>query len=137
MSRWSLREHGVTLAGPPPMTLVDEVPADSLRRRMRRTIPSFDADFDSWMSLDIAWGQRYAVASYCRMLYTLERGEVCSKQSALVWAMTRLDARWVPLLVQVLVDRPRGYSPDDHARPGSAERTRAFAAYARELAASW
>lgn len=29
--RWSLREHGVTLAGPPPRDLVDPVPAAALR----------------------------------------------------------------------------------------------------------
>jgi hypothetical protein len=33
--RWSLRECGVTLPGPDPRTLVDEVPAAVLRARMR------------------------------------------------------------------------------------------------------
>ena len=38
MVRWCLREKGVTLAGPPPATLVDPVPPDALRAEVRETL---------------------------------------------------------------------------------------------------
>ena len=38
--RWTLREHGVALAGPGPRTLLDPVPAEALQQRMRETIPT-------------------------------------------------------------------------------------------------
>ena len=135
VTRWLLRERGVTLAGPPPASLVDPVPAEALRARMRETIPAFAAGFASWMTLDVAWGQRYAVTSYCRMLYTLEAGEVCSKRAGLEWAMHRLDPRWHPLLQHVLDDRPRDFDLQDPARPGSVDETLALAEYVRRTAA--
>jgi hypothetical protein len=36
--RWTLRECGVTLAGPAPQSLVDLAPAEALRDRMRRDV---------------------------------------------------------------------------------------------------
>ncbi len=84
--RWSLRECGITLAGPDPRTLVDEVPADALRARMRASAETFLDDLFSWTSLDLAWSQRYAVTTLCRILHTLHTGRVMSKKAALLWA---------------------------------------------------
>ena len=42
--RWTLRERGITLAGPEPRPLVAEVPADVLRSRMPALIDSFLPD---------------------------------------------------------------------------------------------
>lgn len=39
--RWSLRERGVVLAGPPPTTLVEPVSADTLRAEVTRDIVAF------------------------------------------------------------------------------------------------
>jgi hypothetical protein len=39
--RWVLREHGLTLAGPDPKALVDEVQPDVLRARMRQEVDDF------------------------------------------------------------------------------------------------
>lgn len=39
--RWILRERGITLVGPDPRTLVDDVPGDVLRAVMRAEIPRF------------------------------------------------------------------------------------------------
>jgi hypothetical protein len=41
--RWSLREYGVTLAGPGPRELVDEIPSEVLRAKMRSYAPQFPA----------------------------------------------------------------------------------------------
>ena len=83
----------------------------------------------------IAWGQRYAVVTACRLLYTVDTARVASKAGALEWAQRTLDPRWRPLLGQVRDDRERGWDPDERPRPGSSEASRAFAAYAVERAA--
>jgi hypothetical protein len=61
--RWSLRECGVTLTGPDPKELVDPVGPEILRARMRKDARTFLADLLSWINFDIAWAQRYAVAT--------------------------------------------------------------------------
>lgn len=78
--RWTLREHGITMAGPDPDQLVDAVPPEALRERMRKTLPTVVDDVLSWATLDIAWVQRYLVATTCGILYTLETAEVASKR---------------------------------------------------------
>ncbi|ADD42171.1 aminoglycoside adenylyltransferase domain-containing protein [Stackebrandtia nassauensis] len=134
VTRWSLREHGVTLTGPDPKSLVDEVPVEALRSRMLHDIPRFLEDLAAWASWDVAWTQRYAVTTYCRMLNTLETGVVVSKRAALAWAMDSLDPSWRPLLRQVLDDRERGWDPYDPPRPGSIESTMAFSDYVLDRA---
>jgi hypothetical protein len=127
--RWTLRERGVPLAGPDPRTLVAGVPPEALRRRMRRLIPAFLPDLHGWTSFDIAWSQRYAVSTLCRMLYTLETGKVASKPASLEWAKHTLPPAWHDLIQQVLDDRALSWN--DPPRPGSVEATLAFAGFAK------
>ena len=134
VARWSLRECGVTLLGPDPRSLVDEVPPDALRERMRADAAGFLTGIRSWISFDIAWAQRYVVTTACRILYTLEYGRVTSKKTALLWAVDNTDPQWAGLLHQVLADRARGFDPDDRPRPGSVDAMLAFAAYAKAQA---
>jgi hypothetical protein len=133
--RWTLRERGITLAGPDPRELVAEVSADALRGRMPPLIENFLPDLFSWTSFDVAWAQRYAVTSLCRMLYTLDAGEVASKQVALEWAKHALIPAWHDLIQQVLDDRVLGWDPNDRPRTGTVEATIAFAEYAKERTA--
>jgi hypothetical protein len=131
-ARWTLRERGITLAGHEPRELVAEVPADVLRSRMRPLIRNFLPDLLGWINFDTAWAQRYAVTTVCRMLYTLEIGEVASKPAALEWAKEALDREWHELIQQALDDRSRGWDPDDPPRPGSVASTIALAEWAKE-----
>nr|MBA3401582.1 DUF4111 domain-containing protein [Actinomycetota bacterium] len=131
--RWTLRERGITLAGPDPRTLVAEVPADALRSRMPPLIESFLPDLFTWTSFDVAWSQRYAVTTLCRMLYTLDTGDVASKQASLEWGKHALAPAWHDLIQQALDDRAVAW--DDPPRTGSVEATIAFAAYAKGRAA--
>ncbi len=108
--------------------------SDALRQRMRRDIPTALSDKQGWISLDIAWAQRYAVTTLCRMLYTLDSGQVASKKSALVWAGENLEPRWQPLFRQADEDRALGFDPDAVPREGSVSTTLAFAGYARAIA---
>ena len=132
--RWSLRERGVTLSGPHPRLLVDEVPAPALRARMLVAVETFLPELMTWISFDIAWAQRHAVTTLCRILYTLETATVASKKASLVWASERLDRRWTPLIAQVLEDRDLGWAPGESPRPGSVASTLAFAEYAKSYA---
>jgi len=130
--RRTLRERGVRLAGPEPRQLVAEVPADVLRSKMPPLLESFLPDLLTWTSFDIGWAQRYAVTTVCRMLYTLETGEVASKPAALEWAKHALRREWTSLIQQTIDDRPCAWN--DPPRPGSVEATIALAEHAKTLA---
>ena len=85
IQRQVLREHGVALAGPPAQTLIDPVDSDTSRAAVRSLA------LDAWApigeeaepeALRQRGGQVYAALTMCRMLHTLETGEVASKQAA-------------------------------------------------------
>lgn len=135
--RWLTREHGITLAGPPPADLIETVPPEAIRAEMRAMLPTVLPDLMSWATLDIAWVQRILVATTCRILFTLDTAEVTSKRLALEWAMQRFEPEWKPLLSQVLADRSLGLDVDERPRPGSVEQSLAFLDHAQNVAASW
>jgi hypothetical protein len=132
--RWVLRERGVTVAGPDPREFVAAVGADVLRGKMPALIESFLPDLFTWTSFDIAWSQRYAVTTLCRLLYTLDTGEVGSKTASLDWAKDALAPVWRELIQQAQDERARGWDPADRPGPGSVEATVRFAEYAKERA---
>jgi hypothetical protein len=134
--RWSLREHGVTMVGPAPATLVDPIDTDELRDEVRAVMVSWAAEMrERGESFTNAWLQPYVVLSYCRMLHTLEIGAVTSKRAAGQWALGAVDPRWRPLIQQALDGRPdpwkRVHETVDEAR---ASATRAFVDYAISVA---
>lgn len=132
--RWLLRERPLVLVGAGPREFACAVPTIALQRRMRPQIESFIGDLLAWTSFEISWSQRYAVEASSRMLYTLERGEVISKQAALDWATVAMPAEWRDLIDQVRQDRFVQWN--DPPRPGSIERSLAFIAYVQERAAA-
>src|SRR5205085_7866857 len=72
--RWSLREHGIVLAGPPASKLVDEVPAETLKREIDATIRDWGNELLARPDcLNDAWRQPYVVLSFCRII-RLRRG---------------------------------------------------------------
>lgn len=129
-TRWILREHGITLSGPAPRSFMPPVPADVLRGEAAASLPTLLGDLASWIDIDtLAWGQRYAVVTACRILYTLETAEVASKQGALEWGLRTLARRWQPLLAQVRDDRGLGWEPGRAPRAGEADSARMFVGY--------
>jgi hypothetical protein len=133
-TRWILRHHGITIAGPPVADLIDELPAEAIRDEMRMALPELMPGLQTWAPFQVAWTQRYAVSTYCRVLYTLATAEVASKQGALEWARVHLDPKWRPLLTQVIEDRALGWDPAASPRPGSLDATYEFATYAESFA---
>jgi hypothetical protein len=133
--RWSLREHGVVLAGPEPRELVDPIGADELRAEMRWALGLWQEWFRSIDSM----GRRalaVAVLTHARILHTLAVGEVSSKRSAGEWALGMPDPEWSPLIRWALDDRPDPWTKvHEPADPALLRRTLEFADYAARWAA--
>jgi len=122
-----LREHGIALAGPDPRELVDPVSPDDLRAEARIAL----ADYVEWAlepAAMTAWKQTYLVYTLCRILRTLEHGDVRSKRASCEWALATLDERWHGLIERALVDRPEPWRRvRERADPALERETRAFA----------
>jgi hypothetical protein len=132
--RWVLRERAPVLTGADPRTFACPVPAAALQAAMRPQLERFLDDLLGWASFDVSWTQRYAVEASLRMLYTLERGEVISKQDALAWGASTVPGAWSDLIEQVRADRFVRWN--DPPRPGSVDQTLEFVAYVQERARS-
>jgi hypothetical protein len=126
-TRWILREHGLTLTGPTPESCMLAVPELVLRHEAAESLPTLLTDLATWVDIDtLAWGQRYAVVTACRILYTLKTAQVASKSGALEWALRTLEPRWRPLLAQVRDERTLGLDSERAPRPGEGEAARTF-----------
>ena len=129
IQRHILRECGVVLAGPPAHTLIDPVTPEEIRSAVRSQAvygwgPVGEAADPA--ALRQRGGQVYAVLTMCRLLHTLETGEVASKQVAARWALQSLqalDARWRPLIERALAWKK---TDSQEPIPGDAEETAAL-----------
>jgi predicted nucleotidyltransferase len=134
--RVTLREYGITLAGPDPRVLIDPVSQDDLRREVVVDLRGF-GDWAKAATAMSRWKQPYIVLSLCRILHTLHSGSVASKTKAGEWALVALDHEWVPLIRQALDDRPDPWGRVHQlADPHDARRTVEFTNYSLEVAAS-
>jgi hypothetical protein len=128
--RWTLREHGVTLAGPDAATLVGPVPGEMLCDEARRRV----RDYVAWAHDDEPmrrWKQTYVVVTLCRLLYTVATGTVATKPEAVEWALAGLSPEWADLVAAVREDRDdRWLRADEPVDPEKVARTLAFADYA-------
>jgi len=133
--RWSLREHGVVLAGPDPREFVDPIAADELRADVRWALGHWQAWFRSIDSINRR-ALAVAVLSHARILHTLAIGEVSSKRTAGEWALHALDPEWAPLIRWALEDRTDPWTKvREPADPALLRRTRQFIDYAAGWAA--
>ncbi len=86
---------------------------------------------------EIAWAQRYAVTTLCRMLFTVRHGTLVSKRQALLWAAEELDQRWRELVLRAEGERVQGWDPAHRPVHELVERTRQFAEYATQIVVVW
>lgn len=102
--RYTVREHGRALFGPPPATLIDPISPDDVRRATVEVLRSWWGTPDAAEAIARAHAGylTYVVQTMCRALYALERGEVVSKRAAAEWALTTQDVRWRALLSRAL-----------------------------------
>ena len=132
--RWTLRHHGVALTGPPPGDVVDELASGALRQEMHGQIPGLMDGLRTWVDVErVAWAQRYAVATLCRMLYSVATDAVASKRASMLWAARELPPEWRPLIDAALAGRALGWDPDDVPAAEAVEATYRFAAYAASV----
>ena len=105
IQRHVLREHGITLVGPPIREQIDPVDPDDLRRDVRAIAREWLAALRADpLPLRHQGYQGYVVMTICRMLYTLQFGTVVSKPTACRWAREALDPRWAPLIDRALAE---------------------------------
>lgn len=117
MNWYLVRDHGLTLFGPPPETIVPPISRDEFVEAVR----------DHARASAIWAAQRpgrkahsYAVLTLCRALYTHRFGEHVSKERAATWAQGAM-AQWAPLIDDALQWRSVAHAPDDGASlPGAA-----------------
>jgi hypothetical protein len=105
--RWTVRVHGVTLAGPAPASLVDPIPVELLRKEILAVINDWGrkilAEPESFHN---RFYQGFIVLSYCRMLHDLRVGSVGSKRTGAEWAKVTLDLSWAGLIERAWLTRP-------------------------------
>ncbi len=95
---YTLREHGVVVAGPDPHTLIDPVDPDAMRRAAATIAGTWleqaqhDADWLTW--LRPRKHQAFVLLTLCRLLYTLDTGTLASKPAAARWVQKTLGRPW-------------------------------------------
>ena len=99
VQRHLIRERGVALVGSPASTFIDAISPDDMRRAMRELWQQWLAPLvENPPHVRTRGYQSFIVLSVCRILYTLEHGDVLSKRAAASWGEQTLDARWAPLI---------------------------------------
>ncbi len=111
LERWTVRERGVTVAGPDPKTLIDPISTaeilkavgDELRERLGHWTDG------SWAheSLLHRGAQVFEIETVCRALYTIKSGELLPKRQAIAWALDTLPEPW-----QALIEWSQAYRGD-------------------------
>ena len=105
--RWTVREHGVALAGPDPATLVDPIPVEALRQEILETIHDWGRQIlSNPEQYNNRFYQSFIVLSYCRMLHSLHTGGTGSKRAGAEWAKANLDPSWIGLIDRTWDGRP-------------------------------
>jgi hypothetical protein len=138
--RWVVRENGITLAGPPPKTLIDPISVDLLRMEIREVIDWWGAEILAEpQQYNNRFYQAFIVLSYCRMLHSLQVGYPDSKRAGAEWAKANLDPSWSDLIDRTWANRPDpAFTVRQPADPQDFTRTLEFVRYAigksRELA---
>ena len=117
LERWTVREHGITVIGPNPHTLIEPIGRHEIVAAVRRRLH----DWADWANQpdDPDWQaprrnhNAYVVETMCRALYTLTHGELASKACSVAWAREALPMPW-----RDLVARSQGWRTDptiDHS----------------------
>jgi hypothetical protein len=102
IERWVVREHGVTLTGPDPRTLIDPIGPDEMRwaaaEELRWRLVRWRGGAWPMSEMTYRGTQAFEVQTVCRAVFTTETGEAASKQVAMRWALEALPVRWHGLI---------------------------------------
>ncbi len=115
VQRRVLGTAAITVAGPPPATLVDPVSGDDLRAAMRATLDGWWAEVAARRPPMTHRGQQsYTVLTLCRVAHTLATGELAGKREAAEAAPGLLGDECGPVIQHALEGRAR---PREQADP--------------------
>ena len=102
---WALREKGISLAGPAPLSFMEPVTADELRQASVGILQEW------WLPqmadtsrLQKPGYESYAILTMCRILYTLEHGAIASKPAAGRWVQAQYP-QWATHIERALAER--------------------------------
>ena len=128
IQRYILRERGITIVGPAPRTLIDPVSPADLRQAMLAVLRGWATHVLENPS-EIAYReyQSYTVLSTCRILYTLELGDIVSKAKAAEWVKQMAGDRWGALIDHAWIGR---HSPQLPASSEDIDQTLDFVRFA-------
>jgi predicted nucleotidyltransferase len=99
----TLVQCGISVIGPEPAAFIPDVPWVDLEQEMCNNLGVYWAPkADSrWLFLSSAW-VAFAVLTLCRILYTMDRHAVKSKQGAAEYALGILPEEWHRLIREAL-----------------------------------
>jgi len=104
--RSALWEYGLTLTGAEPKTLLNPVSTTEIRQAAQLILEGWTTGILNDPEQIKGRGyQSYTVLTLCRILYTLQTGQVTSKPEAMRWAKANLDQKWTPLIDRAWLGR--------------------------------
>lgn len=92
----NILDSGVILFGPDPKEFVPEIKEKQIRDALKMEFDEINKHPKKFLAED--WSKIYVVLTLCRILYTLQTGEMKSKQVAARWCLANLPKRWRPLV---------------------------------------
>jgi predicted nucleotidyltransferase len=114
-----VREHSVTLLGPPPGSIITPTTHEDFEAAIRTYLPELVARVESSR---VPGTRPYCVLTVCRGLSTCQQGRHVSKTGAARWAADRYP-EWSDVIARALESRKGGES----RRSSDVERERAIA----------
>jgi predicted nucleotidyltransferase len=127
IQRYILRERGITVAGPDLESLIDPVSSNDLKWAVMDVLNGWIKGFlENPHMLDKRGYQSYTVLTLCRILYTLEHGDVTSKPVAADWAKRTLPPERSPLIERAWIGRQ---NPEANTEPKDLNGTLDFIRY--------
>jgi len=132
--RYILRKCGIAIIGPDPITLIDPISTDELRRAMLPALYNWATQILSNQNEIAHQGyQSYTALSLCRIIYTLEFGDIVSKRKAATWVKETQGKNWNELIDRAWIGR---HNPQLLASTDDVNQTLDFIRYALDKASS-
>jgi predicted nucleotidyltransferase len=103
---WMVRERGIVLVGPSPKALIDQITARDLKQAVLDMLWWWEGQLAEPIEVKEDGYRWYTVQTMCRILSTMETGEIVSKPAASRWALAHLEPRWHPLIEHAMHWRP-------------------------------
>ena len=106
VQRYSLRKYGIVIEGPPIQDLIAPISISELYQALWDLMDFWWIPMiDNPTSLEYEGYRTYAILTMCRILYTVEQGQIISKIRAGEWAVQALDEQWQRLIQRALDHR--------------------------------